>query len=88
MTVPAEQPSTPATANWPAKPEVTGCSAQSIATLMIRAGALDADYPGDGEDRSPEDDAFWERVHREAHRIASWTVDGLGITGRAKDAAS
>lgn len=75
-------------AYWPTTGELVGCSANTIAAIMIREGALNADFPGDGEDRSPEDKAFWDRVFREADRIASWTVDGLAITGKAEEASS
>ena len=55
---------------------------------MIRSGSMNADYPGDGQDRSPEDEAFWDRVYRESDRIADWAVQGLGITSRAEEAGS
>lgn len=71
---------------WPAEDYVAGCSAKSIAASMIREGSLNADYPGDGEERSAEDDAFWERVRQNADRIASWAVQGLAITDKAHGA--
>ena len=75
-------------AYWPTAGELVGCSANTVAAIMIREGALNADFPGDGEDRKPEDEAFWERVRLEADRIASWAIEGLAITGNAEEASS
>lgn len=85
-------PETPAMnaagASWPAEDHVEGCSANAVATIAIAQAAADADHPEDGSDRKPEDEAFWERVRLEANRIASWAVDGLGITGKAEQVDS
>ena len=80
-------PKTPATdpagTFWPTESYLEGCSANTVAIIAIAQGAADADYPEDGSDRTPEDKAFWDRVRREADRIASWAVDGLAIKGKA-----
>lgn len=74
--------------SWPTTKELTDCSANAVAEISIKSGAVNADFPGDGEGRKPEDEKFWERVRLEADRIAAWVVDGLGITGKAEKADS
>lgn len=67
---------------WPAEAHVAECDAAACAAVVIGSGAENADYTGGTRDR--KDDLFWNRVHAERDRIASWAVQGLGITGRAR----
>lgn len=74
-------------AMWPAKPEVVACDPVAVASLMIKSGCDEMPYAGidqsEGEKPSASDMRFWGKVYKEADRIASWAIQGLGITGRA-----
>lgn len=79
-------PSNPVAAAWPCTPEMKDCSAKAAAAIMIRSGCAAAAYGHQAESGDapfPSDKAFWERVASESDRIASWAVQGLGITGPA-----
>ena len=72
---------TTAAAAWPAEDYVADCNANKLAKHTIMHGSKDADYSH--RKRSDENTAFWDRVHSEADRIASWGIQGLAITGPA-----
>ena len=72
---------------WPCKDSsLEGCSATSVAELMIKAGANDAPYADLSENEKPPEESikFWDEVSIQAKRIAGWTIDGLGINDKAR----
>jgi hypothetical protein len=69
---------------WPAEDVVKGCQAEAVASLAIMGAAHEAPYATKDGTAKSADIAFWDRVAKEAPRIAAWVVQGLTIVGRAE----
>jgi hypothetical protein len=57
---------------------------QVKSTCLKGINGYNNDKLSEGENPSAEDVAFWNRVKDESKRIATWTIDGVGISGRAE----